>query len=159
MKDGKINSPGRKDQNEITSMQPKAMRSLIIYISHVFNIAWHQILSPNADNWNYIMLRTSVWHRFHNIIKLIICKPDFLKKDWEQFDLSCYSRHGCRWFKNKAFNQAGFYLNYLMIHHPASAHCQLCLSELLFIEYLKSLDNMCLCLGFYCTINYSSNLF
>lgn len=40
MKDGEMNPPGHGDQNEITNVQPKAMSSLIIYISHVFYIAW-----------------------------------------------------------------------------------------------------------------------
>lgn len=70
-----MNSPGHKDQNEIISIQPKAMRSLIIYISIAFNIAWPRILGPNADNWTYIMLSASVWREFHNIIKLILCEP------------------------------------------------------------------------------------
>lgn len=133
-----------------------------MYISLVFGIAWHSILGQNVDNCNYTMLSTSVGRQFHNIIKFIICKPVcffFWKKPENNLICPANSRHWCRWFKNKAFNRAGFYLNYLMIHHPASAHCQLCLSELLFIEYLKSLDYMCLCLGFCCTINCSSNLF
>lgn len=130
-------------------------------LSPVLGIAWHPILGRNADNWNYTTLSTSVWHQFHNIIKLIICQPAcfFWKKPENNLICPATADTDAGGFKNKAFNQAGFYLNYLVIHHPASAHCQLCLSELLFIEYLKSLDYMCLCLGFYCPINYSSTSF
>lgn len=50
-------------------------------------------LAKNIDNQNHIKHSSSVWHRFHNTIKLTICKLVwFSDKEWEQFDLSWYIR-------------------------------------------------------------------
>ena len=59
-----MNSPGHESHT-----------SLIMYISPVFGIVWHATLGQNTDNCTYTMLSISVWHQFHNMIKLVICKP------------------------------------------------------------------------------------
>lgn len=70
-----MNSPGHENQNAITSQQAKAIQArsctsvLGLALSGTPPWAKTQIIAL------YTMLSISVWHQFHNMITLVICKP------------------------------------------------------------------------------------
>lgn len=122
-----------------TKMQLQVNKPKPYKLDHVHQpCIWHCLAlhpGPNTDNCSYTRLSISVWHQFHNMIKLVICKPVcfFLKKAREQFDLSRYNRHWCRWFKNKAFNQGRVLLK--LLDDSSSSLCSLSVVPLWAIIY------------------------